>query len=746
MPNHKCDHEENRKKVCAPCGRKISVPVNDLSKYSITSNLEQLIKKHLRSGFNLLDSKYPTSICVTCRKILNEHERNDFRRSSKFMPNYEDVVFPRSNNRSLVYNTAQGDYQCLCYICRTARYKGHNQKKLGVGESLDIRNKITHNNGLFARSFSGLKIESSTSNTDVSTIRRCDKCFERIGKGLSHSCARKQNDEVVLRRNIVSIAEKLPNNRKLQIASELINQCKQDGQESLEMNTSGRKRIVYFQEKQKNEQFSEECLNNFQISSGVSNNFMKRLTNFLRCKAGRKSVPSYYFKCLSEKSKILDHLYKVDTMEFDTKNSGRDKRSVVWGNAEELIEEVLDRRDYVGNYVVKVTADGGQNFLKLCMSIIPESEIEEEYEPIPKKRKLYSEGGSAAHKPISTSVHRLILLCIVPDVSETYDNMQTIFNLTKINDISFKFVADFKLLLIVNGQQTATATFPCPYCFVSLQDLKKRVDLTCDKNNNNNSDHNNDSGHSGATVGRQLKTYGDLRADFQKYKSLGSDKKLARDCHSTFHEPLFAEDDNTCVAEKCLIPELHILQGVVNQLFWHGLVDLVGRDKAMIWPNNLHLDAKSYHGGIFEGNACRRLLLEADKLMDPKIYHDHGSGLALLPFVNAFKAMNKIVECCFSNTRTDSDLSSCIKELKRALLATEVSETLKIHVVLEHVEECLGFLEYDTGLGVWSEQAGESAHREFLKYWNKRKINNMGNPLYPTRLRDAVVEFSSKHV
>ena len=43
-------------------------------------------------------------------------------------------------------------------------------------------------------------------------------------------------------------------------------------------------------------------------------------------------------------------------------------RPVVWADAEKLIETVLDKRYFVGDYLVKVMADGGQGFFKICLS------------------------------------------------------------------------------------------------------------------------------------------------------------------------------------------------------------------------------------------------------------------------------------------------------------------------------------------------------------------------------------------
>ena len=71
------------------------------------------------------------------------------------------------------------------------------------------------------------------------------------------------------------------------------------------------------------------------------------------------------------------------------------------------------------------------------------------------------------------------------------------------------------------------------------------------------------------------------------------------DCHSCVNPPLFEEDDNVFVIEKCIPPELHMLQGFVNHLFWDGIVPLLGKEKALLWPKTLKLVAKNYQGDIF---------------------------------------------------------------------------------------------------------------------------------------------------
>ena len=48
--------------------------------------------------------------------------------------------------------------------------------------------------------------------------------------------------------------------------------------------------------------------------------------------------------------------------------------------------------------------------------------------------------------------------------------------------------------------------------------------------------------------------------------------KIARDCRSTINKALFEEDDNIKVIDKCVLPQLHLMQDFVNHMFFNGLV------------------------------------------------------------------------------------------------------------------------------------------------------------------------------
>ena len=103
-------------------------------------------------------------------------------------------------------------------------------------------------------------------------------------------------------------------------------------------------------------------------------------------------------------------------------------------------------------------------------------------------------------------------------------------------------------------------------------------------------------------------------------------------------------------------------------------------------------------------------------------------------------------ETSVKKLETIENIRKLIKELHKALLATRVSETLKIHVLLQHIYQCLEQIDLKQGLGLWFERDSESAYREFLKFWERRKVNLITHVSYPQKLKKATVKFSSLHV
>lgn len=446
---------------------------------------------------------------------------------------------------------------------------------------------------------------------------------------------------------------------------------------------------------------------------GLSLQRMEKFTNFPRVNGGKKSVPAYYRNHASQISKSLESIYKSEYFEFEVeKSEDKQLRPVVWADAEELLDEISNRRQLTGQFIVKLMADGGQGSFKISMSILPENESDDEEEmcsePRTKKRCLYSEGGTMGHKATLNGVKRLILLCVVVGMKESYSNLQLLFKLTNLNKIPFKFSADFKVMLLAIGQQTASATYPCPYCFITMGSMKTG---NCGTKNLPDLNLNQDTELQLGENCLKLKTFSDLRESYKNFCESGGDKRMAKNYQSTVNLPLFEEDDDMYVIEKVVIPELHEVQGLVNYMFWNGLVPLLGKTNALKFPQKLNLISKDYHGNTFEGNQCRVMLKEADKLMDNDIVRKV-SIFQVIPYIETFKSMDKLVNACFTTKKIDESFKQHLEELKRNYLATNLPIILKVHVLLEHLQQGLQFLK-GNGLGLYSEQAGESIHHEF---------------------------------
>lgn len=530
-----CSHYENRKKVCAPCGKKIKCRGKPISTFLINDKQVKLIQKYLCYDFNLNKNIYPLSVCGSCRLTLQEHEKGQIRRRLLPMRNYKDLI--------LLKETRNQSKSCNCYICLTARETKHQKIEKGRGHKRKFDDKILVgiNASSDVTSFSKTKKEKYQDKSNIYKI--CSDCYQVVGKGIQRKCgsSTKTMDNI-----LSTILEKLPERQHEQLTAKLIHlklqNVNSDPQNSktssMKLQTLGRSMTIDVNPKHKQVFFSKEKLDNYQVNTFSSLNQMKKLTNFLRCSAGKKSVPVNYYSHASQKGKTLKDLYKTGYFEFDlskkinkeessTEKDGKqqklvktdlkEKRPVVWADAEELLDAVICHRQFVGDLDIKITADDGGGFFKISMSVSSRKDTQEEFgddnDYIPeKRRKTYQEGGSTSHQAKFTSVKKLILLAIVPQIKESYDNLKVLFELTQLNNIPFKFAADLKLLLIINGQQTASATCPCPYCFVKLYDLKNCQDET------------DDNGLE-STVTNNLKNYGDLKKDFEKYSSFGNLKK-----------------------------------------------------------------------------------------------------------------------------------------------------------------------------------------------------------------------------
>ncbi|KAF4680527.1 hypothetical protein FOZ60_013297 [Perkinsus olseni] len=187
---------------------------------------------------------------------------------------------------------------------------------------------------------------------------------------------------------------------------------------------------------------------------------------------------------------------------------------------------------------------------------------------------------------------------------------------------------------------------------------------------------------------------------------------------------------------------LHLLLGIVNKLY-----DKARPTETSGASNSLHarhckalvkynIRRSVYFDGAFEGNGCSRLL---DEIAAGRIPFEQRAR----PFVEALKAFKVVKDKCLGLMRVPG-WSQAIASFRTAWEATSLPYTLKVHVLCSHVEEYLERYETvpDAGLGLSSEQSGESLHARLQRVWNLRFKANPNNEVFRERLVDCVVSYN----
>ena len=362
---------------------------------------------------------------------------------------------------------------------------------------------------------------------------------------------------------------------------------------------------------------------------------------------------------------------------------------------EELVWNILDERNVAPpESLVKISLDGGGEFFKVCLQVVDLSE---------------SSGRMKNEGYLSTGVKKIFIVCIVEDLKESYSNISKILSLLKTKEIHHLTVCDLKVANILCGIQGHASKHPCCFCEVTSERLHQE-------------DH--------------PRTLGSLRKSFEAFKI--SDKPVAAQFLNSIHEPLLSGPDETEILDLLVPPELHILLGVVNHLY-QGMKKIWAA--ASSWPQKLHIKPSPQHGGEnFNGPACQKLLKNIDQL---ELLTQASSSFQAQPFVRAFRDFQAVVHSCFGMS-LDQDYDRFIKNFKNSCKSLPISITPKIHILFFHVPEFIRRRKMP--LGIFSEQASESVHHDFQKFWNTRYKREMNNPNYSNQLLRSIIEYNSKHI
>lgn len=697
MPTHSRTHDECRLAVCLLCLGK----TKDMRR--INSRQRETINNVFLTGLLEEDERLPCALCGNCRVIIQEYANGNYNRKiNLFDHSTIGKQPPRTRSTAAI--------PCNCIVCVHAR----SSTTLNFGNVLPKRTRC----GPVKATSSTAYVNDSqigTARPPPDSIKLCSQCLTILKRGKSHLCTKNSRNE-----NILQLANAGTPKSKDKIASSIIKDkivSAPTSSKAINLATSsGRCLSVSFESKlacAKKQLFSTNDLSAIQVDMNLSNNQTLRLASHIRtATCNRSSIEIGLKQKLIEKNHKLDKFFTSKITDFvhiaTNGQCSHTPRSIVYCiNSNDLRDYVLEQRNIQNgeNYITKIGIDGGGDFLKVCVNIQKEC-CESELSSF--KRTGYHEG-VAAKSMKDSSVKKLFIIGIVPNVQENYTNILKVWNLLQLinNDILSNAVisTDLKMTNIILGLMAHSSTHPCSWCNIAKENLVE--------------------------VG-EPRTLGNIIDNFWSWNADGRNKKKAKNHGNCVHMPIVKGHENKKIIDIFPPPELHLLLGPVNHIF--NNMTKVWPD-AVKWAAACHVERQAMHGGSFNGNSCMTLLNHVDILQQI-------SPITCLKYVKVFRDFRKVVKSCYGQT-LDQEYKTDIETFKKSFLELEISVTPKLHAIFHHIPEFCD--KQQSGLGPWSEQASEAVHSDFKATWHKYKVPENHSSYAPQLLR-AVCEYNAKHV
>ena len=694
MPYVKLTHQGCRTKVCAVCyGRSGSKATQYVTDY-----LEEGIQSFVFAEFDKMDERFPSGVCTTCRMTLIEQMKGkslrddrDAQRTLLPDPDHYEAQISRVTRSS-----TQQD--CECMICSLARLNGLQWKKF-VSDCKKVKTDFAP----------GVKYD-----------KLCKDCFAPIYRGSNHSAA-----SCMSRKHTLSNVTDAVNNANTSmdlVTSKFLKTAsaeKESSSVALRLSTGGRPMVVTLGRHCGDgaKPISAHQAKVIQNDVGLSDKQMGKVFKNLRLQFGRKIVESGLRETLSHEKAKLDQFFSADLIQFKDNDGNPMQRPVVFcSNTVDFIRELMDLREMdSGDFKLKIGLDKGRGHLKMILSMYNPDEV------------LKCKGGGRITMKMGIGSgddhsligkRRIMILAIVPDIPENYNNLQILYDLTSVNQVGYQQTGDLKAINILLGLMSCSSVCGCCYC----QAKRNSTEWT--------------------DGGARMRSVESLSENLTKFQDSGRDRTKAKDVSTNVVEKslLFDEDDapSTLVLDKCPPPALLHLKLSLN----HILVELSKAWPPLLdWLKSKHIVLEPYHGGhTLEGNECNKVLGNIESLAE------------VLPssfsaFMFTLESFRDVVSSCFGFL-LDPFFRDVLAKFKVNFMALhrefKVSVTNKIHIILTHVQE---FCEMtDKALGEFSEQETENAHTAYDDTWSRYKVKDSSSCVYHQQYFKSVMDFNSKNI
>ena len=203
---------------------------------------------------------------------------------------------------------------------------------------------------------------------------------------------------------------------------------------------------------------------------------------------GMKLEP-YFDKLLVKKGHELDEFFDVTTVQFEAmevdENTGKkvkcmsEKTLVYCKDVEALVLHIKEKRGFSAddeNIFFKIGLDSGRGFLKICMTMqqMPTQKHDSDSDSDP----MIEVERPTKNKFKDSGVKRLIILGLVENGMETYNNVKILMDILGVNTLSFsKSVSvDLKMVNLLIGMKI-TCTFLKIHIYLRSQIIFQVLDL-----------------------------------------------------------------------------------------------------------------------------------------------------------------------------------------------------------------------------------------------------------------------------
>ena len=334
--------------------------------------------------------------------------------------------------------------------------------------------------------------------------------------------------------------------------------------------------------------------------------------------------------------------------------------------------------------------DGGKGSLKVCLSMV------EKY----KKSSKYSTAG----------VNAVFLLFISFDVQENYFNIKLIWELLNLGALNCLLTVDLKIANILAGLMPHSALYPCTWCEVKSDELKYDA---------------------------ELRTLSSIKEKHKEFEQSGLKKNECWRFKNCINEPIITTEGNDIILHLIVPPVLHLMMGAVNTVYDHMQSQMP--DIVCEWAKQCNVTKDRNFGSGFNGNACRKLLKNVEKLHVIRIQKDLDEYEDYDLYIKVLQTLNYVVISCFGH-----DLHPLYEtHIKNFAYAynqiSGLRVTPKVHTIIHHVPQFLGHR--NEGLGSFSEHAFEAIHYSFNDFYENFKQSDVA-----LRLSSAVCSYNAKNV